>query len=110
MQATEVGGTHPALVEAMGYGNCVLAPNPRAPRGGGRDARYFRIGDAAGWRRLSTGTHAARRARGEQAAARAAERFSWELVADRYAALFATLVRGGRYNNLPAGAGAPAGA
>jgi len=25
VQATEVGGTHPALVEAMGYGNCVLA-------------------------------------------------------------------------------------
>lgn len=25
IQATEVGGTHPALVEGMGYGNCVLA-------------------------------------------------------------------------------------
>jgi len=25
VQATEVGGTHPALVEGMGYGNCVLA-------------------------------------------------------------------------------------
>lgn len=25
VQATEVGGTHPALVEAMGHGNCVLA-------------------------------------------------------------------------------------
>ena len=24
-QATEVGGTHPALVEGMGYGNCILA-------------------------------------------------------------------------------------
>jgi glycosyltransferase involved in cell wall biosynthesis len=24
VQATEVGGTHPALIEAMGYGNCVL--------------------------------------------------------------------------------------
>jgi glycosyltransferase involved in cell wall biosynthesis len=24
VHATEVGGTHPALVEAMGYGNCVL--------------------------------------------------------------------------------------
>lgn len=27
IQATEVGGTHPALVEAMAYGNCVLAYN-----------------------------------------------------------------------------------
>jgi glycosyltransferase involved in cell wall biosynthesis len=25
VQATEVGGTHPALVEALGYGNCVVA-------------------------------------------------------------------------------------
>lgn len=25
IQATEVGGTHPALLEAMGFGNCVLA-------------------------------------------------------------------------------------
>ncbi|MBN1466493.1 DUF1972 domain-containing protein [candidate division KSB1 bacterium] len=25
IQATEVGGTHPALVEGMGYGNCILA-------------------------------------------------------------------------------------
>ena len=25
IQATEVGGTHPALLEAMGHGNCVLA-------------------------------------------------------------------------------------
>lgn len=27
IQATEVGGTHPALVEAMGFANCVLANN-----------------------------------------------------------------------------------
>ena len=27
VQATEVGGTHPALLEGMGYGNCVLANN-----------------------------------------------------------------------------------
>ena len=25
VQATEVGGTHPALLEGMGFGNCVLA-------------------------------------------------------------------------------------
>lgn len=27
VQATEVGGTHPALVEAMGFGNCIIANN-----------------------------------------------------------------------------------
>jgi Glycosyltransferase len=25
VQATEVGGTHPALIEAMGFGNCIIA-------------------------------------------------------------------------------------
>jgi glycosyltransferase involved in cell wall biosynthesis len=25
IQATEVGGTHPALIESMSYGNCVIA-------------------------------------------------------------------------------------
>ena len=25
IHATEVGGTHPALIEAMGFGNCVIA-------------------------------------------------------------------------------------
>jgi glycosyltransferase involved in cell wall biosynthesis len=29
VHATEVGGTHPALVEAMGFGNCVLTWPPR---------------------------------------------------------------------------------
>lgn len=27
IHATEVGGTHPALIEAMGYGNCILTYN-----------------------------------------------------------------------------------
>lgn len=27
IQATEVGGTHPALVESMGYANCIIANN-----------------------------------------------------------------------------------
>ena len=34
IQATEVGGTHPALVEAMGRGACIIAKRcPRASRG-----------------------------------------------------------------------------
>ena len=31
IQGTEVGGTHPALVEAMGYGNCIVANVPSVP-------------------------------------------------------------------------------
>jgi len=110
VQATEVGGTHPALVEAMGYGNCVLAnDSPEHREVAAESARYFRIetpdelAAALEWARQRP---AEARALGEQAAARAAERFSWERIADRYAALLGALARGGRYNTGLVGAAA----
>jgi glycosyltransferase involved in cell wall biosynthesis len=95
IHATEVGGTHPALVEAMGYGNCVLVndtPENREVAGG--TALWFRAGEPAGlaerldWVRQNPGRA---RARGRAAARRAALLFSWERVADLYAALFERL-------------------
>ena len=48
IQATSVGGTHPALVEAMGAGNLVLAYGTPENRGGpGGDRPAVRLGDAA---------------------------------------------------------------
>ena len=92
VHATEVGGTHPALVEAMGYGNCILVndtPENREVAGG--VGSYFRRGGAGdAWReRLEwVRSHPERaRARGRAAARRAALLFSWDRVADRYAAL-----------------------
>jgi glycosyltransferase involved in cell wall biosynthesis len=95
IHATEVGGTHPALVEAMGYGNCVLvndAPENREVAGG--VGLWFRAEEpeslAAGldWVR----THPDRaRARGRAAARRAALLFSWDRVADQYATLLERL-------------------
>lgn len=42
IQATEVGGTHPALVEAMGHGNCILANDvPEHREVLGEAGRYF---------------------------------------------------------------------
>lgn len=41
VQATEVGGTHPALVEAMGHGNCVLANDVPEHREVLADAGYY---------------------------------------------------------------------
>jgi glycosyltransferase involved in cell wall biosynthesis len=41
IQATEVGGTHPALVEAMGAGNCVLANDVPEHREVLRDAGFY---------------------------------------------------------------------
>jgi glycosyltransferase involved in cell wall biosynthesis len=95
VHATEVGGTHPALVEAMGYGNCVLVndtPENREVAGG--VGLYFRAADPASLARAmdQVRLHPERaRARGRAAARRAALLFSWERVADQYAALLRKL-------------------
>jgi glycosyltransferase involved in cell wall biosynthesis len=46
VQATEVGGTHPALVEAMGHANCILANDvPEHREVLGEAGRYFHAKD-----------------------------------------------------------------
>jgi glycosyltransferase involved in cell wall biosynthesis len=95
VHATEVGGTHPALVEAMGYGNCVVVNDTPENREVAGDAGlYFRIAEPAGLAeildRLRRDPAEARRL-GAAAAARAAERYSWSEVADRYERLLAAL-------------------
>jgi glycosyltransferase involved in cell wall biosynthesis len=96
IHATEVGGTHPALVEAMGYGNCVLLHDtPENREVAGETARRFdahrplTLTAEIEWALSHPHEVATLR---EQAAARAAERFSWDSVADRYAALLGRLV------------------
>ncbi len=91
IHATEVGGTHPALVEAMGYGNClVVNDTPENREVAGDTALYFRADDppslAAILDRLRTDPAEVTR-RGRAAAARAAERYDWETIADQYARL-----------------------
>ena len=50
IQATSVGGTHPALLEGMGYGNCVLANDvPEHREVLAKSGFYFRKND---WRDL----------------------------------------------------------
>ncbi len=100
VHATEVGGTHPALVEAMGYGNCLLVNDaPENREVAGEAALWFRAEEPASlaaaldWV-LSHPDEA--RQRGEAAASRASRRFSWEAVADSYAALFRRLSGGWR--------------
>jgi len=95
VHATEVGGTHPALVEAMGYGNCVLVNDtPENREVAGEAALWFRAEEPASLARVLEWVlshRAEARKLGEAAALRAASRFSWEIVADRYAALFRRL-------------------
>lgn len=98
VHATEVGGTHPALVEAMGHGACcIVHDTPENREVAGETALYFRAQEpsslAAALRRtlLEPGLAATL---GRDAADRAAARFDWETVADRYAALLARAAGG----------------
>jgi glycosyltransferase involved in cell wall biosynthesis len=99
VHATEVGGTHPALVEAMGYGNCVLVHDTPENREVAGEAGLFfdvvRAGSGPG--SLAGLLEQVRREPdlavryGRSAAERAARLFSWERVTDQYAELFARL-------------------
>lgn len=95
VQATEVGGTHPALVEAMGRGACVIANDVAEHREVLGDAgRYYRRNDPADLGRalLELAADPDERARlGRCAAERAESAFSWRHVADEYERLFRQL-------------------
>jgi glycosyltransferase involved in cell wall biosynthesis len=92
VQATEVGGTHPALVEAMGRGACIIANDVPEHREVLADAgAYYRRNDADDLAaRLGelVGDADRRSELGVAAAARAEAEFSWDHVTDAYEALF----------------------
>ena len=93
IHATEVGGTHPALLEAMGFGNCVLAL--AAPENieavGDAGIVYSDEKDLAEklQRVLRDGSlvHTYR----NRAQARVKEMYDWDYVVDRYEDLFAEM-------------------
>jgi glycosyltransferase involved in cell wall biosynthesis len=88
IQATEVGGTHPALIEAMASGGAVLAHDTPENREVGADAvGYFSLRPQetlSGTLREWLDRPDIREAYRLQARARAAERYSWERVTDAY--------------------------
>jgi glycosyltransferase involved in cell wall biosynthesis len=92
VQATEVGGTHPALIEAMGRGALVLYLNtPESAEVAGDAAVPFN-GDLAEklcWA-LKT-TESERALWGERARERIEKLYSWDAVTDRYEALLGGL-------------------
>ena len=100
VHATEVGGTHPALVEAMGYGNCLLVNDVPENREVVADCGlWFRAEDpstlTAAFERVRTEQGLAEEL-GRRAAERAGERYSWRAVSRSYDRLFRSLRASGK--------------
>lgn len=97
IHATEVGGTHPALVEAMGYGSCLLVNGaPENVEVAGDAAWYFDAADPASLAALCRRVLAEPEAAAALAAAareRARGLYSWDKVTGDYERLFAELDR-----------------
>jgi glycosyltransferase involved in cell wall biosynthesis len=100
LQATEVGGTHPALIEAMASGGCVLAHDTPENREVGGDAvGFFRLRPEetlSGMLSECVSGDAKRESMRQRARQRAAERFGWETVTDAYERLFVELAGAAR--------------
>lgn len=96
LQATEVGGTHPAMIEAMASGGAVLAHDTPENREVGGDAvGYFALRPAetlSGTIREWLSNSLQREDFRARARKRAAERYSWEAVTGAYEQLFRKLL------------------
>jgi glycosyltransferase involved in cell wall biosynthesis len=94
VHATEVGGTHPALVEAMAAGRAILyldTPENREVAGEAGTAFAHSEQDLAARMEEYLNGAEERCRRGELAAARARQLYDWEKVTDDYEALFLNL-------------------
>jgi glycosyltransferase involved in cell wall biosynthesis len=94
VQATEVGGTHPALVEAMGLGNAIVANDVEEHRETLGDAGLYYNGPrelAAQLQIVLDDTVTADDLR-SKAHERARRLFGWEAITDSYEAWFAKLL------------------
>jgi glycosyltransferase involved in cell wall biosynthesis len=95
IHATEVGGTHPALIEAMGRGALTLyldtPENAEVAAGAGIPFTAANLKDRL--REVLAMPEPERETWREKAVARVRERYSWDAVTDRYEALFRALLR-----------------
>ena len=96
IHATEVGGTHPALIEAMGRGALVLyLKTPENNEVAGDSGVGFEQGGLADTIRQVLQMTEEERARLRSAAQeRVRQRYSWDVVTDQYEALFGELCQG----------------
>jgi glycosyltransferase involved in cell wall biosynthesis len=94
IHATEVGGTHPALIEAMARGALILyldtTENTEVAEGCGLPFRHATL--TVVLRQAMEMSEEDREKLRRAAAKRAAERYSWDAVTDQYEALFRRLL------------------
>lgn len=96
VQATEVGGTHPALVEAMGFGNLVIAngtpENIEVVADAGLIYRKNDVADLAAKLQWAVDNPGELNKYRRAAASRVKEHYSWEAVTEAYETLFRELL------------------
>lgn len=93
VHATEVGGTHPALIEAMGAGNCALVLNTPENREvmGEAGISYDSVDDLAVQLRRVLETPSLIQEYRARAMARVRARYDWEQITNQYEWLLAKL-------------------
>jgi glycosyltransferase involved in cell wall biosynthesis len=93
IHATEVGGTHPALIEAMGAGNCVVVyDTPENHEVVGDCGIFFSSVDELSQRiQLAIDDPHLVQSYGERARARVQSLYSWDAVTDQYETLLGEL-------------------
>ncbi len=96
VQATEVGGTHPALLEGMGHGNCVLANDvPEHREVLGEAGVFFKTGNGELVEKMQYLLDHPKEVQnlGKKAVERIEKNYSWEKVTSEYEALFKRLAK-----------------
>lgn len=96
IQATEVGGTHPALVEAMGFGNAIIANDVPEHRETLGDAGLYYNGPAEMAHQVQgvLDDRSAARELGKRAHDRAALIYGWDVIATAYESWLVALAEG----------------
>jgi glycosyltransferase involved in cell wall biosynthesis len=94
IQATEVGGTHPALLEAMGASNCVIAKDTPENHEVLEDCGLFfrEAGDLSRQMELTLSDQALVDTLRAKAFQRASSTYSWDAITESYEKLFNDLI------------------
>lgn len=95
IHATEVGGTHPALIEAMGYGNCVLVyeTEENCEAAGEAAIRFSDANSLTVKIEMISKDDALLTLYRTRAQERVAAQYSWEKITDQYEELFLQIGR-----------------